>query len=62
MKIMPLGDYYVWYCEWCDTRNLTLWTRFERDEVLCGACHRGFQFHDHGAVQAGRDMAISGVL
>jgi hypothetical protein len=40
MKIMPMGDYYVWYCEWCDTRNLTLWTRFEKDNVFCGACHR----------------------
>jgi len=39
MKLMPLGDYYVWYCEWCDSRNLTLWTRIEKGEVRCGACH-----------------------
>lgn len=42
MKIMPLGDYYVWYCEQCDTKNLTLWTRFEKGQVFCGACRRGF--------------------
>ncbi len=41
MKIMPMGDYYVWYCEWCDSKNLTLWTRVEKNEVVCGACHRG---------------------
>jgi transcription elongation factor Elf1 len=39
MRMMPLGDYYVWYCEWCDSRNLTLWTRREKGEVFCGACH-----------------------
>ncbi len=40
MKVIPMGDYYVWYCEWCDSRNLTLWTRMESGEVYCGACHR----------------------
>ena len=39
MNIMPNGDYYVWYCDWCDSRNLTLWTKFESGEVVCGACH-----------------------
>lgn len=39
MKLMPMGDYYAWYCEWCDSRNLTLWTRFEKGRVTCGACH-----------------------
>jgi hypothetical protein len=42
MKVMPMGDYYVWYCEWCDSRNLTLWTRMEKDSVSCGACHQRF--------------------
>jgi len=42
MKLMPLGDYYVWYCEWCDSRNLTLWTRFEKGDVYCGACHHSY--------------------
>jgi len=42
MKLMPLGDYYVWYCEWCDSRNLTLWTRFEKGVVFCGACHNSY--------------------
>lgn len=42
MRIMPMGDYYVWYCEWCDSRNLTPWTRMEKDLVSCGACHQRF--------------------
>lgn len=42
MKLMPLGDYYVWYCEWCDSRNQTLWTRIEKGEVRCGACHHRY--------------------
>jgi hypothetical protein len=42
MKLIPMGDYYVWYCEWCDSRNLTLWTRIEKSQVSCGACHTSF--------------------
>jgi hypothetical protein len=42
MNMMPKGDYYVWYCEWCDSRNHTLWTRVEEGKVLCGACHKRF--------------------
>ena len=40
MKLMPKGDYYSWYCEWCDSRNLTLWTRFEEGNVFCTACRK----------------------
>ena len=42
MKLMLMGDYYVWYCEWCDSRNLTPWTRIEKGLVSCGACHTSF--------------------
>lgn len=42
MKLMLMGDYYVWYCEWCDSRNLTLWTRIDAEKVSCGCCHREF--------------------
>ena len=38
MKLIPLGDYYVWYCDWCDSRNLTLWTRIDAKALACGAC------------------------
>lgn len=38
MKLTPIDDYYLWYCDWCDSRNLTLWTRVEKDKVQCGAC------------------------
>ena len=40
MRLKPLGDYYEWYCEWCDSKNLTLWTKIEKGEVVCGACHK----------------------
>ncbi len=36
MKLMPQDDYYLWY--WCDSRNLTLWTRIETGKLQCGAC------------------------
>ncbi len=60
MKIMPMGDYYIWYCEWCDSKNLTLWTRVEKNEVICGACHRGH--YDTGAFAAGIGCAVSAIL
>ena len=39
MNLYPVGDYYTWYCGWCDTKNLTLWTKIDEGEVSCGACH-----------------------
>jgi hypothetical protein len=52
-----MGDYYVWYCEWCDSKNLTLWTRVEKNDVLCGACHRGISVP--GAVTVPTDINVS---
>ncbi|BDV44079.1 hypothetical protein GURASL_30020 [Geotalea uraniireducens] len=46
MNIIPLGDYYAWYCEWCDTKNLVLQQRFAAGTVTCGACHRQFAHPD----------------
>ena len=40
MKVMPMGDYYVWFCDWCDSRNHTLWTRVATKGAVCSACHR----------------------
>lgn len=60
MKIMPMGDYYVWYCEWCDSKNLTLWTRMEKNEVVCGACHRGP--HRAGASPADAGSSVYAIL
>ena len=37
--MIAMGDYYVWFCDWCDSRNHTLWTKIEKDQVVCGACH-----------------------
>ena len=42
MKIMPMGDYYVWHCDWCDSTNYTIWTRMEREGLTCAACHQKF--------------------
>ena len=42
MQLMPQGDYYVWYCEWCDTRNMTLWIRIEKNQLCCAACQKKF--------------------
>lgn len=39
MRLIPQDDYYLWYCDWCDSRNLTLWTRVETGQFQCGACH-----------------------
>jgi len=42
MKIMPVGDYYVWHCDWCDSTNYTLWIRMELEGLACAACHKQF--------------------
>ncbi len=39
MNLMPMGDYYVWHCDWCDSTNQTIWTRFE-NVIHCSACQR----------------------
>lgn len=40
MTIMPLGDYFVWYCDWCDSTNHFHWSRLNREELTCAACSR----------------------
>jgi hypothetical protein len=42
MELKPLGDYYTWYCDWCDSRNLTLWTKIEQNCLVCTACQKRF--------------------
>jgi hypothetical protein len=42
MKLTPQGDYYIWDCDWCDSRNHTLWTWVEKGSLLCSACHTHF--------------------
>jgi hypothetical protein len=49
MKLIPLGDYYIWYCDWCDSRNSTLWTRVEKGNVVCGVCYTPFATVNHPA-------------
>jgi hypothetical protein len=51
MKLIPMGDYYVWYCDWCDSRNQTLWTRMEKGKAVCGACHSPFAIGAHPTVE-----------
>jgi hypothetical protein len=40
MKLLTMGEYYVWYCDWCDSRNLTPWTSTVTGKVSCGGCHK----------------------
>lgn len=42
MELMPVGDRYIWYCDWCDTKNVTPWVRVREKEVCCAACHKSF--------------------
>lgn len=42
MELMPVGDRYIWYCDWCDTKNVTPWVRVTEKEVCCAACHKSF--------------------
>ena len=42
MELMPVGDRYLWYCDWCDTTNVTPWVRMGEKEVSCAACHKTF--------------------
>ena len=42
MRTMTMGEYYVWYCEWCDSRNLTPWSKATSGKVCCGGCHKEF--------------------
>jgi hypothetical protein len=53
MKLMPLGDYYVWECDWCDSQNSTLWTRIEQGKVTCGVCYATFAISPSPVVYAG---------
>lgn len=62
MKLMPMGDYYVWYCEWCDSRNLTLWTRIDKSHVSCGACHRQFSMGLNEAVTDGKEYHMARMI
>ncbi len=47
MKLIPQGDYYVWFCDWCDSRNHTLWTRVEKGKVVCAVCYTPFAIAPH---------------
>lgn len=42
MQLMPQGDHYVWCCEFCDTRNMTLWIKIEKNQLCCAACQKRF--------------------
>lgn len=46
MRLKLSDDYYEWYCEWCDTRNRTLWVRVHEDTANCAACQRTSRITD----------------
>ncbi|TGU70493.1 hypothetical protein E4633_11550 [Geomonas terrae] len=56
MDLMPVGDRYIWYCDWCDTKNVTPWVRVSEKEVCCAACHKSFP----SSVKAEPAMAPTG--
>ncbi len=37
---LNLGEYYVWYCDWCDSTNQVHWSSLNRNEPVCAACRR----------------------
>ena len=39
MKLIPMGEYYVWHCDRCDSTNQIHWSLLSRLELSCGACH-----------------------
>jgi len=38
MKLIPMGEYYVWHCDWCDSANHLHWSSMEMDGLTCAAC------------------------
>ncbi|MBU5611370.1 hypothetical protein [Geomonas azotofigens] len=42
MELLAVGDSYIWYCDWCDTKNVTPWVRAKGNEVCCAACHKNY--------------------
>jgi hypothetical protein len=46
--IMPDGDYYKWYCDWCDTRNMTIWVKVGNGNLTCTACQRKHTVNEQG--------------
>ena len=39
MNMIPMGEYYIWFCERCDSTNQTHWSRTNRHDLSCAACH-----------------------
>ena len=56
MKLMPKGDYYIWYCDWCDSRNLTIWMKMEANSFCCAACQREFVVDRDGRIHGADDQ------
>lgn len=52
MNLMPNGDYYSWYCDWCDSKNLTLWTKLDKGEFCCSACQRAYSVEPGEAIHS----------
>ncbi len=59
MKIMPMGDYFVWFCDWCDSRNHSLWTHVETTSPVCAACQRSCRHEGDTATGHRHHMQLS---
>lgn len=49
MELLAVGDRYIWYCDWCDTKNVTPWVRTKEKKLCCAACHKTFPSHSDDA-------------
>ena len=62
MKMIPMGEYYVWFCNWCDSTNQVHWSKQDRPDLTCAACHQEPNGTSAAegmvveAVRAGRDI------
>ncbi len=52
MNLMPMGDYYLWNCGWCDSANKTIWTRLETNNIHCSVCQRRVSLTDSIPLQS----------
>ena len=46
MDLRLNGDYYEWYCDWCDSRNLTLSFGVIDGTFTCCACNKKMMCYD----------------
>ena len=57
MDLRLNDDYYEWYCDWCDTRNLIQGFRVIDGTFTCCACNKKMTYHDSATPEStGQDV------